>query len=74
MTNYVHHGDLPDTVTFKGSVAVDSETMGLDPQISTPAKPGSDDKVMMLAARYAAGLPLWHKKDCYDHEPPSPVE
>ena len=31
MTNYVHHGDLPDNVTFSGSVAVDSETMGLDP-------------------------------------------
>ena len=29
MTNYLHEGDLPDDVTFTGSVAVDSETMGL---------------------------------------------
>ena len=29
MTNYLHEGDLPDNVTFTGSVAVDSETMGL---------------------------------------------
>ena len=29
MTNYLHEGDLPDDVRFTGSVAVDSETMGL---------------------------------------------
>ena len=29
MTNYLHEGDLPDGLTFTGSVAVDSETMGL---------------------------------------------
>ena len=29
MTNFLHEGDLPDNVTFTGSVAVDSETMGL---------------------------------------------
>jgi hypothetical protein len=23
----------------------------------------------MLSARYAAGLPLWHDRDCYDHGP-----
>ncbi len=27
----LHKGDLPASVTFKGSVAVDTETMGLDP-------------------------------------------
>ncbi|MGH7202547.1 MAG: hypothetical protein ACREJB_18215 [Planctomycetaceae bacterium] len=43
--------------------------LGLDPSHPTPAKPGSEDKVTMLAARYAAGLPLWHTKDCYDHGP-----
>lgn len=31
MTNYVHIGDLPDGLTFGTSVAVDSETMGLNP-------------------------------------------
>src|SRR5579864_5324685 len=42
---------------------------GVDPLRPTAAKPGSEAKVLMLAARYAAGLPLWHDKDCYDHAP-----
>jgi ribonuclease D len=29
VTNYLHHGDLPDGLSFGASVAVDSETMGL---------------------------------------------
>lgn len=29
MTNILHRGDLPKSVTFTGSVAVDTETMGL---------------------------------------------
>lgn len=29
MTNFLHKGDLPADLTFTGSVAVDSETMGL---------------------------------------------
>ena len=29
MTTYLHDGDLPDGLAFTGSVAVDSETMGL---------------------------------------------
>lgn len=47
----------------------DFDSLGIDPLTSTVAKPGSEDKVMMLAARYAAGLPLWHQDDCYDHAP-----
>ena len=43
--------------------------LGINPSAPTLAKPGSEDKVQMLAARYAAGLPLWHDKDCYDHGP-----
>lgn len=31
MTIYLHQGDLPDDVTFSGAVAVDTETMGLNP-------------------------------------------
>jgi ribonuclease D len=31
MTIHLHLGDLPDNVTFTGSVAVDSETLGLNP-------------------------------------------
>lgn len=30
MTNYLHQGDLPSDVIFTGSVAVDTETMGLN--------------------------------------------
>lgn len=31
MTVYLHQGDLPDDVEFSGSIAVDTETMGLNP-------------------------------------------
>jgi len=47
----------------------DFRALGLNPSAATEAKPGSDDKVVMLAARYAAGLPLWHNNDRYDHSP-----
>ncbi len=43
--------------------------IGVNPVDPTRAKPGSDDKVLMLAARYASGLPLWHDDDRYDHGP-----
>lgn len=49
--------------------AGDLSALGLDPANPTGAKPGSEEKVLMLAARYAAGLPLWHDDDCYDHGP-----
>lgn len=29
----------------------------------TPALPGSEDKVTVLLARYASGLPLWNDND-----------
>lgn len=47
----------------------DFRAVGIDPCSPTGAKPGSEAKVVMLAARYAAGLPLWHTSDCYDHGP-----
>jgi ribonuclease D len=31
MTNYLHHGDLPEDIDFGTSVAIDTETMGLQP-------------------------------------------
>lgn len=52
---------------FEGEEAFDIS--GYDPLVPTEAKPGSDDKVKMLAARYSAGVPLWHDSDCYDHGP-----
>ncbi len=47
----------------------DFTALGVDPLDCTGAKPGSEEKVRMLAARYAAGVPLWHDDDCYDHGP-----
>lgn len=35
----------------------------------TSAKPGTEEKVFMLADRYSKGLPLWHPLDCYDFGP-----
>ena len=52
----------------------DLEGLNVDPQTSTVAKPGSEEKVCMLAARYAAGLPLWHNEDCVDHGPDGEVD
>ena len=42
---------------------------GMDPTAATEARPGTEDKVRMLAARYEAGLPLWNTADCLDHSP-----
>ncbi|VAX42011.1 hypothetical protein MNBD_PLANCTO02-710 [hydrothermal vent metagenome] len=74
-TSYLEDdADLEYTEDFIGDYenyhAEDKVLMeGVDPLDPTEAKPGSDDKVLMLAARYAAGLPLWHNSDCYDHGP-----
>ena len=51
------NGDLSETLDESSAI------------IPTEAKPGSEDKVKMLSARYAAGVPLWHDEDCYDHGP-----
>lgn len=48
---------------------IDFDSLGIDPGEPTTAKPGTEEKVLMLAARYAAGVPLWHDEDCYDHGP-----
>jgi hypothetical protein len=52
-----------------GEFVGDFDFTGVDPLNPTGAKPGSMDKVKTLAARYAAGVPLWHDSDCYDHGP-----
>ena len=39
----------------------------LDPETPTMAAPGSMEKVMMLQARYVAGVPLWDEQDSNDH-------
>ncbi len=58
--------DLSDEAIFE---EIDFDSLGIDPGGPTVAKPGSEEKVLMLAARYAAGVPLWHENDCYDHSP-----
>ena len=56
-------------------IEVDMQEEFVDEEFDAPilgptgAKPGSEDKVQMLTARYAAGMPLWHEEDCYDHGP-----
>ena len=62
----VESSDLEGEANFE---EIDFESLGIDPGAPTVAKPGSEEKVLMLAARYAAGVPLWHEKDCYDHSP-----
>ena len=55
---------------FVGELPFDTleiNELGVDPRNPTNAHPGSKDKVRMLAARYAVGLPLWHEHDCNDH-------
>jgi hypothetical protein len=61
------YGDDTEQVEFY--TEAEFRARGVDPLRPTPAKPGSEAKVLMLAARYAAGLPLWHDQDCYDHGP-----
>jgi hypothetical protein len=61
------YGEEGEDVTYY--TEAEFRARGVDPVHPTAAKPGSEAKVLMLAARYAAGLPLWHDKDCYDHAP-----
>lgn len=65
-SNVVEIDDLLFDAQFEEE---DYRAMGIAPEEPTVAKPGSEAKVLMLAARYAAGLPLWHHEDCYDHGP-----
>ena len=64
----VANGSIGDYEEFFNS-DFDFSAAGIAPAEATDAKPGSDNKVLMLAARYAAGLPLWHNSDRYDHSP-----
>ncbi len=61
MTTYQHDGDLPDDVTFKGSVAIDSETMGLrlgrDPLCVVQISAGDGDAHVVRLNRPAYDAP-----------------
>lgn len=61
---------------FVGTWELEDDTFGVlgnDPNEPTGAKPGSEEKVDMLAARYALGVPLWNNDDRIDHTPSSVV-
>ena len=55
MTTYLHDGDLPDGLAFSGSVAVDSETMGLrlgrDPLCVVQLSAGDGDAHVVRLSR-----------------------
>ncbi len=42
---------------------IDFEPFGIDPRKRTLAGPGSEEKVLVLAARYQAGVPFWNEED-----------
>ena len=56
----LHKGDLPDSVRFEGSVAIDTETMGLNPQrdslclVQLSAGDGNAHLVQLDRSRYDA--------------------
>jgi ribonuclease D len=60
MTNWLHHGDLPDGLDFGATVAVDTETMGLNPYrdrlcvIQLSAGDGDAHLVQFAPASYEA--------------------
>jgi hypothetical protein len=57
-------GDIEEPIRFD-----DFYALGLDPTKSTRASPGTEEKVLMLSARYAAGLSLWDARDRRDYGP-----
>lgn len=65
----VDYGEYAESDEDGSFHEIDFDALGIDPVSPTGAKPGSEQKVLMLAARYAAGVPLWHNEDCYDHGP-----
>ena len=60
MTISLHRGDLPNLAAYKGAVAIDTETMGLDPQrdrlcvVQVSSGDGSADVVQIAAGQTKA--------------------
>ena len=60
MTNRLHRGDLPNLSAYKGAVAIDTETMGLDPNrdrlcvVQLSPGDGSADVVQIAAGQTKA--------------------
>lgn len=49
--------------SFDGGTCRRSVANGIDPIRPIVARPGSEEKILVLSARYSAGLPLWHDRD-----------
>ncbi len=59
-----------DTEEDEDAESYDPEFLDtIDPSAPCNALPGSEEKVIMLAARYQAGMPLWNNEDRSDREP-----
>lgn len=56
--------ETEDDVVDYDEVLQGLKAIGIDPTKPTSARPGTEDKVLVLQARYAAGVPLWHENDC----------
>src|ERR1700733_11793826 len=60
MTNTLHHGDIPDGLSFGSSVAIDTESMGLDPKrdrlclVQLSSGDGNAHMVQLLPGQYEA--------------------
>jgi len=60
MTNTLHHGDIPAGLSFGDSVAVDTESMGLDPHrdrlclVQLSSGDGNAHMVQLLPGKYEA--------------------
>src|SRR5262245_46237655 len=60
MTFRLHRGDLPDGLTFKGAVAIDTETLGLNPHrdrlclVQISSGDGTADLVQILPGQTRA--------------------
>ena len=68
MTDQVWSNPQSGTESSEGPwIGLGCNSVELDPETPTVAAPGSMEKVMMLQARYAAGVPLWDERDSYDH-------
>ncbi|MEX0650262.1 MAG: hypothetical protein WD200_04620 [Candidatus Andersenbacteria bacterium] len=47
----------------QGYTVDDFMALGIDPRLPSAAKPDSEDKLIVIAARYACGLPFRHEDD-----------
>ncbi|MDA1014083.1 MAG: hypothetical protein O3A00_06470 [Planctomycetota bacterium] len=74
MSSFASQAESIDSLLgeFVGTWGMEDEAfavLGNDPNEPTGAKPGSEEKVDTLAARYALGVPLWNNDDRIDHTP-----